>query len=132
MQAPISKSYIDRLFTDKDLGGIYWAISVVAKDRKLPEEFWLFCRIYEWAPSRSGVWQYFEGLPDEEFRRVSEDLDRCGFTELAEQYRLGQRTWAGPTRASEVDSWLGSHVGEIHDAIFRLIVAKRDHLTNES
>src|SRR5687768_10153515 len=62
MSALISKPYIERLFAEKNLAEIYWAISVVGKDRELPEEFWLFSRIYEWGPARSGVWQYYDGL----------------------------------------------------------------------
>jgi len=132
MPTRITKTYIDRLFAEKNLGDIYWAISVVEKDRELPEEFWLFCRMYEWAPARSGIWQYYEGLPDERFKRVSDDLDRLGLSQIAEQYRLGQRTWDGPTQAAEVDHWLGSHADVVHDAVFKLIVPKREHLTNES
>ena len=132
MSALIAKPYIDRLFAEKNLGEIYWAISIVGKDRELPEEFWLFSRIYEWAPARSGVWQYYEGLSDEQFKRVSDDLDRFGLTEIAEQYRLGKRTWDGPTRAAQLDRWLDSHADEIHDAVFRLIAAKREHLTDAS
>jgi hypothetical protein len=132
MPARIAKSYIDRLFAEKNLGDIYWAVSVLEKDRELPEEFWLFSRIYEWAPARSGVWQYYEGLSDEKFKRVSDDLDRFGLAGIAAQYRLGQRTWDGPTQAADVDRWLDSHADEIHDAVFKLIAAKRVHLTNES
>lgn len=132
MSALIAKPYIDRLFAEKNLGEIYWAISVVGKDRELPEEFWLFSRIYEWAPARSGVWQYYEGLPDEQFKRVSGDLDRFGLAEIAEQYRRGHRTWDGPTQAAELDRWLDSHADEVHDAVFRLIAAKRKHLTDAS
>jgi hypothetical protein len=132
MSALIAKPYIDRLFAEKNLGEIYWAISVVGQDRELPEEFWLFSRIYEWAPARSGVWQYYEGLHDEQFKRVSDDLDRFGLSKIAEHYRLGQRTWDGPTQAAELDRWLDSHADEIHDAIFRLIAAKREHLTDAS
>ena len=132
MPTPLAKSYVDELFAEKNLGDIYWAISVVEKDRQLPEEFWLFSRIYEWAPARSGVSQYYEGLSDEQFKRVSDDLDRFGLTEIAEQYRLGQRTWDRPTQAAEVDRWLDSHAPQIHDAVFGLIAAKREHLASES
>jgi hypothetical protein len=131
MPAPIAKAYVDRIFDEKNLGEI-WAVRVVEQDRPLPEEFWLFCHIYAWAPARSGVWQYYDGLPDELFKRVGDDLDRFGLFEIAEIYRLGRRTWDGPTQAAEVDRWLDSHADEIHDAIFKLIAAKRDFLTNET
>jgi hypothetical protein len=132
MSAPLAKTYVEQLFAEKNLGDIYWAISIVERDRKLPEEFWLFSRVYELAPARSGVWQYYEGLSDEQFKRVSDDLDRFGLDEIAKQYRLGRRTWDGPTQAAEVDRWLDAHADEIHDAAFRLIADKQAHLTNES
>src|SRR4051812_37689476 len=105
MPAPIAKAFVDRLFAEKDLGEIYWVISVMEKQRGLPEVFWLFSRIYEWAPSREG-WQYYERLSDENFKRISDGLERFGLSELAEKYRLGHRTWDGPTRATEVFGWL--------------------------
>lgn len=132
MAAPLAKPYVEQLFAEKNLNEIYWAISVVAKVRELPDEFWLFSRVYEWAPSRSGVWQYYEGLSAERFKRVSEGLDRFGLVEIAKQYRLGQRTWDGPTQAAEVDDWLDQHTAEIHSAVFRLIADKWDCLTDPS
>ena len=130
MPFPIAKEYVDRLFAEKNLSEIYWAISVVEQERELPEEFWLFSRVYEWAPSRGG-WQYYEGLSGEEFKRISEGLERFELFEIAERYRLGQRTWDGPTRATEVFDWLDAHADEIHDAIFKLIDAKKDRLAEE-
>ena len=112
MAGPIANTYVERIFADKDLGEIYWVIGVVEKDRRLPDEFRLFCRIYEWAPARSGVWQYYEGLPDEQFNRVNSNLDRFGLAWIAEKYRLGKRTWDGPTQAEEVDHWLDTHADE--------------------
>jgi hypothetical protein len=130
MPAPIAKAYVDRLFAEKDLGEIYWVISVVEKERELPEEFWLFSRIYEWPPSSEG-WQYYEGLSIEKFKRISDGLERFGLAEIAEMYRLGQRTWDGPTRATEVFAWLDVHADGIHDAIFRLIEQKKDRLAED-
>ena len=58
MAAHFADSYVDRLFSERDFGAIYHLISVREMQRPLPEQFWLFCRVYEWAPARSGVWQY--------------------------------------------------------------------------
>jgi hypothetical protein len=71
MSVRFAKAYIDRLFDQKDFSGIHHAISVIEGTQTLPNEFWLFCRIYEWAPARSGVWQYYDGLKKEEFERVN-------------------------------------------------------------
>ena len=132
MAVHFANSYVDRLFAERDLVAIHHLISVVGRDRSLPEEFWLFCRVFEWAPSRSGVWQYYEGLPDAEFERISQALDGFGLTEIAEKYRIGKKTWDGPDQAADLDEWLEAHAREIHAAVFDLIAPRKDCLRDES
>jgi len=132
MSVRFASSYIDRVFAEKDLGKLYHLIDVVGKARPLPEEFWLFCRVYEWAPARSGVWQYYESLPEEKFERMSRALERFGLAEVAEKYRLGKCTWNGPDRAASLDAWLETHANRIHDAVFRLVAAQKDSLRDEN
>jgi hypothetical protein len=131
MPTPVSKPHLDRLFAEKNLAEIYWAISVVQQTRDLPEQFWLFSRIYEWSRSRSGVWQYYERLPDEHFKRIHEALTRFEFSDIAQQYHLGHTTWDGPTQAAELDQWLDQNTARIDDALFNLIVDQNDCLTTE-
>jgi hypothetical protein len=131
MEARFANLYVDRLFAEKDLDGLCHLISVVGKDRQLPEEFWLFCRVFEWAPARSGVWQYYESLPDEMFERMSRALERFGLTEIAEKYRLGKNTWNGPDQAASLDRWLDAHAEQIHEAVFRLILARKECLRDD-
>lgn len=132
MPARFATSYIDRLFAERDLNAIHHLISVVGNQRSLPEEFWLFCRIYEWAPSRSGVWQYYEGLPEAEFERISQALDRFGLTEIAEKYRLGKTTWNGPDQAADLDEWLDTNTQQIHSDVFNLIAPRKNCLIYEN
>src|SRR5271166_437754 len=132
MAVRFANSYVDRLFAEKDLFALHHLISVVGRDRSLPEEFWLFCRVYEWAPSRSGVWQYYECLPDAEFGRISQALDRFGLVEIAEKYRVGKTTWNGPDQAAELDEWLGMHAQQIYAAVFDLIAPRKDCLKDQS
>ena len=127
MTIPLAKTYVDKLFAERNFGDIYWAISVIEPHWDLPEEFWLFARIYEWAPNRGG-WQYYEGLSPEKFTRISEGMVRFGLSELAEKYRRGYETWDGPTRATEIFGWLDDHADEIHNEIFELIAPKKDCL----
>ena len=127
-----ANSYIDRLFAERDLISLYQVISVIGKERALPEEFWLFCRVYEWAPSRSGVWQYYEGLSDDDFEHMAGALERFGLGEIAEKYRLGKETWNGPDRAADLDSWQEANEHQIHDSVFRLIAARKELLKNGS
>lgn len=130
MSVRFANSYIDRLFAEKDFDAIYQLISVVAKERSLPEEFWLFSRIYEWAPARSGIWQYYEGLKDSDFNHISEALDRFGLETVAQKYREGKASWNSPTRAVDLDKWLDAHATEIHGQIFELIALRIDCLRN--
>ena len=131
MAARFANSYIDRVFSEKDLGLIYHLVRVREMQRALPDEFWLFCRIYEWAPARSGVWQYYEGLSEEAFMRMNQALERFGLFEVAEQYRQGRNTWNGPDRAAAVDEWLDLHAQRIHDAALALIFDLRDCLKDK-
>jgi hypothetical protein len=130
MPVRFSDSYIDGLFAERDLDAIYHLITVIAKERSLPEQFWLFCRIYEWAPARSGVWQYYEGLQDSDFSRISEALDRFKLGELAKKYREGKTSWNGPTKASDLDAWLDAYASAIHRQVFELIAPLKDYLRN--
>ncbi len=131
MPVRFANSYVDRLFAERDLDGLYHMISIIEKERSLPEEFWLFCRIYEWAPARSGVWQHYEGLSEERYQQMLGALERFGLAEIAEKYRLGRATWNGPDRAAALDAWLDFHAQEIHDAALRLLAARKHSLKNE-
>jgi hypothetical protein len=128
VEARFARSYIDRLFSEKDYGLIHHLISVIEMQKELPEEFWLFCRIFEWAPSRSGVWQYYEGLPSELFERVEKDLDRFELVEIAEKYRIGKAVWEQPEEIRKLDKWQRQNASRIHDAVFGLIAPLKDDL----
>jgi hypothetical protein len=128
MVARYSATYIDKIFAEQDLLSVYQAIEVVSQTHSLPEEFWLFCRIYEWAPSRSGVWQYYESLPDAQFERVSAALERFGLHEAAERYRSGKNAWLHEEAMRALDSWLDAHAAGIHASLLALIRSHMDLL----
>ena len=128
MAVRYSAGYIDRIFAEQDLLSIHQTIEVVAQTRLLPEEFWLFCRIYEWAPSRSGVWQYYESLPNAKFERVSAALDRFGLHSIAERYRSGKDAWQDEDTMRTLDSWLDANAEGIHASLFALIRSQTDLL----
>ncbi len=99
-----ANSYVDRLFAERDLLGIYYLVGTVAEERPLPEEFWLFSRLLEWEGAvRSGIWQYYEGVVEDTFQRVCRGLDQFGLSELAEQYRFGQRVWRVSEQVAALD-----------------------------
>jgi len=78
------------------------------------------------------VWQYYEGLPEADFERIHQALDRVGLAEIAEQYRAGKRAGNSADGAVDLDRWLEAHASEIHAAIFALIAPRKDCLKNES
>jgi hypothetical protein len=126
--ARYSATYIDKIFAEEDLPFIYQTIEAVSQTRQLPEEFWLFCRIYEWAPSRSGVWQYYESLPDPTFERVGAALERYGLPAVAERYRAGKDAWQDEDAMRALDSWLDANADDIHASLLALIHAQADLL----
>ena len=124
-----ANSYVDRLFAERDLLGIYYLVGTVAEERPLPEEFWLFSRLLEWEGAvRSGIWQYYEGVVEDTFQRVCRGLDQFGLSELAEQYRFGQRVWRVSEQVAALDDWIDARSQDIYATIFRLIVPHRPSL----
>jgi hypothetical protein len=133
MAVRFANSYVERLFAERDMPGLYHLISVVGAERQLPEEFWLFSRLLEWVGStRSGVWQYYEGLPSDTFTRMTCALEQFGLSEIAERYRFGQSSWAGPDQAASLDKWLDAHQQLIENSAFKLIAARKDDLNHET
>ena len=130
MRAAFSPAYVDRLFEERDFDGLHQLISVVEQERSLPEEFWLFCRVFEWAPSRSGAWQYYEATPEATFNRVLTCLERFQMSEVAAQYAVG-RNCRGPSESLAVlDRWLDDNAAKVHTTLFQLIDKHRGVLIN--
>ena len=129
MSVRFSDAYVDRLFEQRDLPGLHHLISVPGRDRDLPCELWLFCRMLEWMGStRSGVWQYYEGVSQETFQKISGSLDKYGFAELAEKYRHGKEAWDGSERAASLDKWIDTHEVQIEEWLLDLAIRARDSL----
>ena len=128
-----AKSYVDRLYDTKDIFALHGVISVVSRDRALPVQFSLFLRLWDWCCStRSGIWQYYEGVPTHEFETMAAALERFGLGELAEKYRWGMTTWRDPDGCGELDRWIDSHWDELEATAFSLIEDSRDCLYDES
>ena len=122
MGVRFANSYVDRLFAERDLVGLHHLFSVLERDKILPEECWLFCRIIEWMGStRSGVWQYYERIPKETFDRISRAFEKFGHSEIAEHYRSGLAIWDGADRAASLDRWIWAHEREIEEAALGMI-----------
>lgn len=128
-----AKSYVDRLYEAKELFTLYTVVEVVGRHRELPEEFSLFLRLWNWCcMTRSGIWQYYEGVPRDEFESMAGALERFGLRDLAQRYRSGMTTWKEPDSCRELDAWINGHWKELETAAFGLIARYRDCLYGES
>ena len=132
MLARYAKSYIDQLYEARDITMLHGVVSVVGKQRQLPEEFSIFLRLWDWCCStRSGIWQYYECLAAgdaSEFKSLAEGLDRFGLSDVAARFRPGMTTWQEPNRCDELDAWIDSHWKELEAKTFQLISANREFL----
>lgn len=133
MRVRFASSYVDRLFAKRDLDGLHHLVSVLERDRELPDGCWLFCRIIEWVGStRSGVWQYYESIPKETFERVGAAFEKSGHLEIAEHYRSGMVIWDGPDRAASLDRWILGRERQIEEAALGMIKPHREILKNDA
>jgi hypothetical protein len=133
MDVRFTNSYVERLFSERDMLALYHLVGVTSRERALPGEFWLFSRLLEWVGStRSGVWQYYEGLSDETFERVCHGLDQFRLMDIAEIYRSGRSAWRGPEQAASLDEWLDAHAQQIESRAFDLIASRKELLMRES
>jgi hypothetical protein len=133
MAVRYAKSYIDQLYESKNVFALHGVITVVAKDRELPEQFWLFCKLWEWRCStRSGIWQYYEGIAVADFKKIATALERFELFKLSEKYRSGMTTWKKPDGCTELDDWIDKHSCELENAAFELIANNRDCLYDDN
>jgi len=133
MVARYAKSYVDQLYEAKDVFALHGVISVVGRERDLPEQFSLFLRLWDWCCStRSGIWQYYECLAADEFESFAGALERFGLQELAERYRSGMNTWREPEGCGELDHWIDENWSELEATAFQLIAGSRDSLYEAS
>jgi hypothetical protein len=128
MIAQYAKSYIDQLYEAKDTIALCGVISVVCKQRQLPEQFSIFVGLLDWVYStRSGIYQYYECMEERdisEFESLADGLARFGLGEIAARYRSGMATWRDDL-CKPLDCWVEEHEGELEAAAFELIAKHR-------
>ncbi|HWB59656.1 MAG TPA: hypothetical protein VG733_09190 [Chthoniobacteraceae bacterium] len=133
MTVKFADSYIDRLFAEKDIPLLHQMVSAVSKERPLPDEFWLFRRLVEWSgSSKSGVWQFYEGIDEPEYEQIAHALPWFDLHEIAEQFRGGKNSSLAPDRGATLGQWIDAHEQEIHAAAFNLILPYKDLLRSEA
>ena len=129
MPVRYARSYVDRLYEAKDVSALYSVVNVVSADRTLPDQFWLFLRLWEWCgATRSGIWQYYESISSRDFEKIAHALDGSGLMDLAEKYRSGMKHWKEPGGCVELDRWIDRHWRELEGFVFDLIADYRQHL----
>ncbi len=126
MTVRFARKYIDSLFADADLMGLYHVVGVLERKTPLPDRLWLFCRLLEWAPARSGIWQYYNGLSVTKFERMARALEDAGLTLLAEKYRIGRTTPTDPDQGDSLDKWLDCHEQQINHEALGLAQCERE------
>lgn len=129
MQVRYARSYVDQLYEAKDMFALERVIDAVGRDRQLPEQFWLCRCLFFWCgSSRSGIWQYYEAIAQEDFETVASALERFGLHEVASRYRSGMERWRQPNGCDELDGWIDTHQDELESAAFQLIANDRHYL----
>ncbi len=128
MVAQYAKSYIDQLYEAKDIFALHGVISVIGKQRQLPEQFPVFIGLWDWVCStRSGIYQYYECMEHRdisEFESLADGLVRFGLAEIAARYRSGVATWRDDL-CEPLDRWIDEHMRELEAAAFGLIAESR-------
>jgi len=111
---------------------LHQMVTVVGENQPLPEEFWIFCRLVEWAgTTRSGVWQYYEGIQEDHIERVSQGLERFGLSEISSIYRSGKDSCAGTEKGASLSRWIDAHEEAIYDSAVSLIAPMKNCLRGE-
>jgi hypothetical protein len=118
MSVAYAPVFIDELFTRRNLVGLHTLICVRSRARKMPDACELFRRVLEWSGSaRSGVWQYYENLKEEDFSEVCRLLSSFGMIDVLVRYREGREVWQNDEATAALDRWIDGHEKEIEDAI---------------
>ena len=126
-------STIDRLCARRDFQALYEVISVTSRSKRLPVECWVFCRLWEWHRSgKSSLWQYYDGMPPDDFDQISRALDRLGFAALVGRYREGMAVREDADLAAGVNKWMVDHNRDVEQAMLSLIAGCRESLADES
>ena|SRR5215207_4342207 len=123
MGVRFTKGYVDEVFAARDYWRLHHLISLVNKEPDLPEELWLFNRIFEWSCSD---WQYYEHIRVEEFQRILTDLEQFGLGAIGKKFREGKLVWDDPELLPAFEAWLQAHAKEIAASVFALAERRRD------
>jgi hypothetical protein len=125
MGVRFTKGYVDEVFAGRDYSRLYHLISLVDEEPDLPEELWLFNRMFEWSCSD---WQFYEHISVEKFHRILADLEQVGLDAISQKFREGKLVWDDPELLPAFEGWLEAHAKQIAATIFVLAERRRGFL----
>ncbi|PXA03069.1 hypothetical protein DDZ13_14225 [Coraliomargarita sinensis] len=79
-------------------------------------------RLLEWCSStRSGVWQWHEGISEKESEKIRRLLAEYASQELEQWYQFGEKQLQNEKEIEKLDQWLDSNEGLFHDRIWSVV-----------
>jgi len=119
MNIKYADSYLDRVFSEKDSATLHQIVST--KREIVSGRLWLACRFLEWIGStRSGVWQWHEGIEATESKRIIDLLAIYAPQEILEWYRFGESSWEDEGEINKLDDWLEQNESTIQELIWKI------------
>ena len=132
MSVRFAKTHVDRAIEAIDLPTLYNVVRLTSRERELAEPLQLFLQFWEWVgATRSGIWQYYEGVPIADFNSTAAMMDRSDLPEIAARYRAGMECWDEPRYCDDLDHWIAANEKVLEETALQLIRPYREQLYSE-
>ena len=129
MSVQYSQSFVDRACESKDIFTLYSIVHSLGQERILPEPLKVFVRLWDWCcMTRSGIWQYYEGISSDYVEETAAMLERHHLGEIASRYRAGLSNWEEPHYCGDLDDWIEENWDVIEEAALNLVKSNRESL----
>jgi hypothetical protein len=127
MTPRFAPQFVDHLYTDAPIDEFYGTLGIIERHAPLPPASWLLCRLVEWmSTTRSGIWTYYEAVPEPDQREIVSVLGNFPTLEpLAIQYSKGREVWKRPRDIAHVDSWIDADEHEMKALLLALAREER-------
>ena len=122
MSVQYAKTFVDRACESKDVFALYSIVNSIGREKVLSEPLKAFIRLWDWCcMTRSGIWQYYEGISLESVEETATMLERNDLGEVALRYRAGFRNWQKPHYCGDLDNWIDENWDAIEAAALNLV-----------
>jgi hypothetical protein len=78
--------------------------------------------------TRSGIWQYYEGISPDYVEETASMLERHHLGEIASRYRAGLNNWKEPEHCGDLDDWIEENWGVMKKAALDLVKGSLESL----